>query len=320
MSEEKNEFIIKNQDDMLEALERIDDIDFLHHTIFKLDPEEPLKIRIRFEGSEFDRSVTTSIMRGILKIQDAIYDLYRIEQNEGYRLTAEDKQKLELKIEVDRGSSIVDILLQNSEAIVNKMSGPEILIGLGIGSIAILGFATINKIAEHKKEALKNKRDEIMESGRQEAEKDLARIADKALSVLETVSGDMRSAYRNMAVSEADNISIQEDTYTPEELKDLTKAKRVRKEKVVSTLESSFIVRNIDLNREEETYIDIEDTQSGKYIKHVSIQKSQISEGDYTIIKEAVNRDPISFRVITEEKGEKIVSAYVDTSSIKGSS
>lgn len=67
---------------------------------------------IHIHGEKFNNSITPSVMRGIISLQQAIYEAYAIARYQDKninRLTHEEKSRLELTVVVTQGSSILSI-------------------------------------------------------------------------------------------------------------------------------------------------------------------------------------------------------------------
>lgn len=115
----------------------------------------PLFSRIEFEGwpvldlslkgDKFNQSITPSVMKGLLEFQKGIYKSYAVAKygSSSKRLTEFERDQLEIKVNVNKGSSIFGInFTQIANHAVDQLSGimsPE-EIGITIVMIAVLYF------------------------------------------------------------------------------------------------------------------------------------------------------------------------------------
>ena len=84
------------------------DIDWFREHNFHID-ENISGIKIHIKGKLFHSSISTTVMRSILKLQDAIYKQYSLFMyGQKCRLTAEEKEMLEIFVKVEEGSSIFE--------------------------------------------------------------------------------------------------------------------------------------------------------------------------------------------------------------------
>ena len=310
------EITIRNPEDLQRVLQHIGDPEYLVDNSFVLDPQKEIRLRLVFEGEQFNQSVTTPILRGILEVQEAVYDLYKMHRGERYRLTAEDKKLLEMRVEFGAGSTIADLIFA-LDSFVRNMTGTQALVALGIVSTAWVAVSGLKELRHHKREQLETKLKEYESAQQTERVKELQETTRTQIGVLERLTSHMNRAYHTMAHADADRILIQDETYTPADLRHETRAVRPRRESVFRTVQGTFRIEQIDFSDEEETYVQARHTDSGELFRNVSVQKGQMSENDYNLLKDAYERDPVTMRVIVEERSGRIVRAYVDTGSVE---
>ncbi|WP_233466391.1 hypothetical protein [Enterobacter asburiae] len=109
-------------------------------------------LSFRLEGDNFQQSITPSVMKGFIEMQSQInksYALAKYGVPDPRRLTKEEREDLEIKVKVEKGSSVfnVDIdgfLTKLGQELVGKMSPQEIMITL-LGAALIWGGASIFK-------------------------------------------------------------------------------------------------------------------------------------------------------------------------------
>lgn len=90
---------------------------------------------IRLTGKKFDNSLTPTVMRGIIELQQALYRSYALavynDENPN-RLTKQERQRLELRVEIKKGSSLINIDVDQAigdilTAAVSKMSSGQVV-------------------------------------------------------------------------------------------------------------------------------------------------------------------------------------------------
>ena len=62
----------------------------------------------------------------------------------------------------------------------------------------------------------------------------------------------------------------------------------------------TFVFKQIDLDDEDETYIQACHVDSDELFPKVAVQKGQMSQNDYNLLKDAYKRDPVTMRIIVE--------------------
>lgn len=149
--------IINNVDDAVKLLEQAinNELDHYDLKIHALD-----KFSLHLIGDQFHQTITTSLMKGFLDLQSAIYRSYALikyDDTNILRLSKEEKRNLELEVKVIDGSSGFDIDWQQifekfSENTIGKMSSKQVFITVLVTIIAIAGTYSNIKYIENQKE------------------------------------------------------------------------------------------------------------------------------------------------------------------------
>lgn len=297
---------VQNPEQIGQLLSRADSLSTWKENEFVFGKQFDPFIRLHFEGPKFDRSMTSSVMRGIVGLQDSLNRLYAIEKPDSTRLTKDEKNRLEMITRVDRGSSIVTIDVSKAFEVFRAMTGTQLLISVGVLVIGYLGGKLIH-------EYFATRREKIEKEAQRQAKSDDKEVMLKALSVLDDTMSSSRDALRAFAATNANKIGIQGETFTPKELNELTKIPRHRNETVRRVVDGKFMVTRIDLETPEETFVEVVSVDDGLSLPRVSLQSTEISRDDYSMIKEAVERSPLRLRIVVERKGDRILSAYLDS-------
>jgi len=148
--------VISNEDQAIEALQKLLAGEQFEDGIHLTFENWPI-FNIRIKGDDFEGSIPTRIMPTILELQSEVNKLYcvtRYGEANLRKLTKEDREKLELIIKVDKGSSIYETLLQDPlykafQDALSRMS-PELL------AITIITFGVLITSAFMWKHWLKN--------------------------------------------------------------------------------------------------------------------------------------------------------------------
>ena len=86
------------------------DIDWFKNNNFIIDENIP-GIMLHLTGEQFHSSISTTVMKSILKLQESIYRQYSLfVYGDIRRLSTEEKGMLELYVKVENGSSIFEII------------------------------------------------------------------------------------------------------------------------------------------------------------------------------------------------------------------
>lgn len=166
MNEE--EIIIHNEDDLQKILdgfadnpESINSFD-LNRLVFRTEP-----ICVRIEGPGYDSTISTSMMKLVVNLQERIYSFVKIAKypDPKAKLAPEDIAGLELFVRVERGSSQNILDLSNVlQELCSKMNGWQSLaavaiIAASIGIVSVLRTRSNNntKIALRKLEVEKER-------------------------------------------------------------------------------------------------------------------------------------------------------------------
>lgn len=119
---------------------------------------------IRLTGEKFDNSLTPTVMRGIIELQQALYRSYALAvygDDNPNRLTKQERQQLELRVEIKKGSSLININVDQAisdilTAAVSKMSSGHLLAAILLIGILFFGRTVWVRHIE-KSQAIKEK-------------------------------------------------------------------------------------------------------------------------------------------------------------------
>lgn len=258
-------------------------------------------IKIHIDGNPFDSTITSGIMRGIISLQNAVYEAYSI-YNYGAvkRLTDEERRMLEIRVRVEPGSSWFEIFIKDIANAagdrVRKMTSKE-FIGTLV-TVAIIAAVSVNigKNIDSKTEIARLvEQNKIITGVQNETNK-------VAIAALEAQA----SFYRSISKQDYTTLEINNEAVTQKEIYEITKVTREVRPLEQVVYKDQFIITDIHFEKDT-IYLDVISKDSNKIIKYVNIFKEIVSEDDYKWFKDSTNREPINMTIVaTEKKGETI--------------
>lgn len=148
---------ITSEDDAFLAIERyLQEGNFGGEVILEGWP----KLTIRLVGDKFDATITPSVMRSFIELQNLVYKTYaiaRYETEDTRKLSREEREELEITVKVEEGSSVFEVdfqelLLKLAEKAGESMS-PELLAATVIGvGLIWAGRSAYTEYLNHRKE------------------------------------------------------------------------------------------------------------------------------------------------------------------------
>lgn len=227
-------------------------------------------LNVRLNGDRFDGSLTPQTMESFIAMQKAVNRTYGllVYGNSGKRLSAEERDKLQLVVKVDKGSTEtaanVDEIIQSMLlAVGDKLTGEQALIAiLGLG---LMGFTTygvrhyLNNRKEIRIAEISSQKDarqaevRMRELGNMEfvAEQDKQKIKlitdalshSVRLSPIQDIVEDAHSGFLKGAAG-ADSASVFDSELTAGQISELKTNARARSEEV--SIVGIFSVQMVD--------------------------------------------------------------------------
>ncbi|RMH96259.1 hypothetical protein, partial [Stutzerimonas nitrititolerans] len=252
---------VKNEGDAFEAIER-----FLAGEKFPggVELEGWPKLKVRLVGEKFHSSITPTVMRSFIELQNLVYKSYAIAQydtEDTRKLSKEERDDLEIEVRVDEGSAIFEVDLQQVLLKFAEKAGetmpPEMMVAtiLGLGVLwagktsytAYLNYRKDIRAAEAKTEEQR----EVLTSVEAMSKQETARleILTKLLVTqprLESVSRQTYDARTEMlrGFSAADEATVSGVSVSQDVAQELvTNARRKAAEK---RLDSYYRVTRVD--------------------------------------------------------------------------
>lgn len=239
------------------------------------------KLKVRLVGEKFESSITPSVMKSFIELQNLVYKSYAIAQyntDDTRKLSKEERDELEIEVKVEEGSSIFEVdfqavLLKFAEKAAETMS-PELIavtvLGLGVlwaGKASFSNYLNYRKdvrMAEVKSEEQREMLSTIKENSKEETER--TRLLTQLLvsqPALEAVSRQAYDARTEMlkGFSTAEQATVSEITITQDVAQELvTSARRKATEK---RMDGYYRIVRVDSSNPEEFKVKVRRHRSG---------------------------------------------------------
>lgn len=272
-----NKIAIKNESDAFAAIEQyLKDGKFSGNVELKGWP----KLQVRLVGDKFESSITPTVMKSFIELQNLIYKSYAIAQydtDDTRRLSKEERDELEIEVKVEEGSSIFEVdfqevLVKFAEKAAETMS-PELIaitvLGLGVLWAGKTSFSTyLNyrkdvRLAEVKSEEQREMLSTIKENSKEETARVelLTRLLVKQ-PALEQISRRTYDARTEMlkGFSSADEATVSGVTVSQEVAQELVvSARRKASEK---RLDGYYRVVRVDSSNPDEFKVKVRKNRS----------------------------------------------------------
>jgi hypothetical protein len=211
ITDDAGNIVIKNEDDAYRILELAaeDKIGEYNEIIFDGWPT----LNIYLKGEKFQKSLTPTVMKGLIELQKGIYQSYSAAKfnTPNKRLTDEEKDSLELRVVVNEGSSDLDINFTEIAVQLVRELGPKLDPNYIL--ITVVGIAVMYFGHSAYKTYLENRKEVRLKEISDEHQKDII-SALKFTSEQETkrsaILADVIKSQPNMAMVE----KIAYDTHT----------------------------------------------------------------------------------------------------------
>jgi hypothetical protein len=264
-------------------------------------------LQIHLIGEQFNSSITTGIMRAILKLQTAVYENYSIYRYGCIkRLSTDDRFILELCVKVLPGSSWLEIdvadILKAIAKRISAMTYKQFMGTVAVVAIGCLVRLGINKIADYKTKVA-------------ELEVQRAAATDMQKIVVEAQIATIEAQtefYRAISKQDLTMLEINGEAVDTELLKEITKTTREKHPLSTVIISGDFIITDIHIE-EDAIYIDVVEQKKTTLLRYVNILKDLISTDDYQWFKDCTNRSAIQMTIITTQKKGEIISAYLQS-------
>lgn len=291
------------------------------------------QVHFNFKGEDFNQTVTSSVMKGLIAYQEAFnraVALILTADAKANRLTHDERDELELVFHVSEGSS--DFLANGLEQLktigekaVDKMTGKEVAITAVVLALVFMGGYTLNNYIDRQYEDAKDARQIEMDRGQKKdlyefllkdraAENEKAKILEKAIALSEEarkVSEMNREAIDKLIRSNsgADAITIQGDVIDNELITSLVKGSRSTAKDII--IEDIFVVDAVISDDVERFTVRLKNVSTGDIIT-ASLDDPLVSETAQKAISRAQwQASEIKVRMSARKVGNQIKDAQI---------
>ena len=233
------------------------------------------KFHIKLEGPGYDSTITTGMMASFLDLQRNIYQTYakiKYDQSKARLLSKEERNSLELIVQVKPGSSEITALFEKiSEKLIEtslpSMTNTQFLI-LALSAILVYGGTTMFKAyLENQKEV----KGIDLQKFLSEQETNRLEIFQKAIaqnSYARSIKSEGEEVYNKFlkSSSHADSVTIAESTIQKEGVIQLVRGIRSRSSE--TRLDGMYRIRKVDSSKANFFKVDVMD-DSGKIFSAV---------------------------------------------------
>lgn len=258
-----NAITIRGESDVYDLLSQLMDNEIAPQNV-KLEFDGWPNFKVKLVGEQFQSTITPTVMKAFLELQAGVYRAFAT-ANYGSpnaaKLTKEERNMLEMVVEVEKGSSkfnvdFQEILQDACNLVVGKLDSKHILIALLSFSVLYFGDSMYKNYLEDRKEArqseAKNEEqraliEHLSFAQKQETERAqiIAELAAKnpRVHTIAELSKDTKAELLKRT-SVADQISVQGIEMTGEEAEEL--AKNARQQAIEIRLDGKYRILNVD--------------------------------------------------------------------------
>lgn len=281
------------------------DIDWFKNNNFIIDENIP-GIMLHLTGEQFHSSISTTVMKSILKLQESIYRQYSLfVYGDIRRLSTEEKGMLELYVKVENGSSIFEIIPKEIIKAISKkvetMTSREMIASIAAVAIAATFYVSTQKIIDGKQ---KIKELEIQSQTFTDIQKN---TAEAQIEMIKAQTEFYREVSKQENVSK---IEINGEEITTSEIKEITKSPRTKYEIISEQITDRFKVTDIHIE-DNFVFIDII-SNTGFIIKKVQLVEGLVDKDDYQMLKDSTERKFMDMNILVQKKNDTIISAILN--------
>jgi hypothetical protein len=227
-------------------------------------------LEFRLKGEKFDSSLTVKVMQGFVDLQknlNSAYSQLKYNRPSAVGLSAAEREKLEIVVKVDKGSSLFKVDLQPAaeallQGVAGKMTGTEIIITV-LGVSLIAGGVICAKAYFESQRQIKQI-DVVPLLSTQETERlKIFAQAVKKNEKLGIIYEDAEETYDSIlrGASEADYLEIGGQKIHKDLIEDLIRQKRSRSVDV--QLNGMYRILKVDSSKPEDFLVEVRSQEDG---------------------------------------------------------
>lgn len=232
-------------------------------------------LTMRYEGEDFDSTVTPDLAEAIIELQHALnraYARHVLHTNNARSLTNEQRRGLQIKAKVEQGSSLINIDLGEfgkvlMNGMVGRMSSQDIMITV-LGAVLVGGgYLAWKAYLKHKSEGKVLDEQTKLQLGMSQEETRRTEILAAALTkniALRNTQADFDDARREFVRGgvEANNLTLQGLQMKASDAKTIGSSPRTASEEV--QLNGHYVIQKLDWQNPEEVRMSLLSTDDSK--------------------------------------------------------
>lgn len=273
---------------------------------------------MKFEGRDFKGTVPTRIMPAILDFQKEIHRIYcllKYGDANLKRLTSDEREKLEIVVKVEDGSSLFEVNLSEKfneivQAAINKMEGKHLVMSVALAALAFTA-PTMWKDYLNQQAQMKDMETQVTMS---ELELKKLQTFQSAASKTPAMAPVLQGAdeFRNHALHKLhpkDKISLPGSDYqvSGSDAKEITHKPREQSKEI--RLDGEFIITSVDSGGQKGYRIKVQRRADQKVIT-VSIQDGTLTDEQKDTLKNNEwAKKPVLMEINAKELRGEITSA-----------
>lgn len=304
----QNEYIISNEIDAINLLEKIlnNEIDTIHLNL-KVKDFTPFNMHV--SGDKYHQTITSSVMKGFLEMQSAIYKSYsliRYNDEVPNKLTQDDRDELELEVKVLDGSSGFNIdwdSLFNTliEKTVGRMTGNQVYISVLFLIATFGGHSFYQSYIENQKDIRKTEIEQKAKQQESEERIETVKILNEAnqrtIDVLERaviaepknkiIETDAKEATTKLikSVRNADNVELQNAvSFSGDAAREITTTSKTSWES--TRIDGEYIIQYVDSSNAAKRKIRVKSVETGQTLVAL-LENDTLDQKLLNIIKNA---------------------------------
>lgn len=270
-------------------------------------------INLKIKGEKYNATITTSVMKYILDIQNCFYKLFK--QYTGKFPNRLERQKLEISTTVEKGSSniITSVFDQLNviQEVIQNMTGTQTLVAI------ISGFIAWSLVKIHSKHADSYDKKIIAEAEIEKAKTQNIRdkeFFDAIIGSIKVLTLGRTQGLKDLSkIDGATTIEIDNKVLSKNELSERIKELSLTEEEVIATEEGEYKILEITMNFEKNSAkATLINHSTMETLHNVVIQTKSIIDGSYSILKKAQSKELVKMQLITVRQNNEIIKTTFD--------
>ena len=271
------------------------------------------KIHLKIKGDKYNATITTSVMKYILDIQNCFYKLFK--QYTGKMPNKAERQRLEIVATVNSGSSdIVTLLIEQCNVIqeaIKNMTGTQTFATLIVGLAVLLLIKIYNRRADSYDKKIAAEAELQKQKLQNQRDRDCFDSMLESVKIL--VDGRTQSLKNLVKIDGAAEMEVDDHQITKGEISERIKNLTIPEEEMIATEIGDYKISEITMNFEKSSAkATLINSKTAEIFHNVVIQPKSIIDGSYTFLKRAQDKELVTLQLITVRKNNELIRATFD--------